>query len=267
MYAYSIQTGLTILIGPAYRLLYLLMSGQKKSNIKSPLFLSFIEKLRHVQDLFFASNGFFILASAVASLVSLSQSPAIFEIAEMQSLAFLQVNSILVTFFCLVDSLSLFNARVLLHAVVFVVVIVALGRSQLSSTRRMNWRLASDGCAHGSTDYGVITPVPYPSWAAAIFAVMGMVAFWLMSLKEKFKGSKARALFRLIMFFWILLLGLMIAGMIIGVSMMWRQRRYLRSVAGDQFEDDVWGFGQVAALFVWAPIPLSLLGVFYSKSL
>lgn len=268
MYSYTIQLGLTILVGPAYRVIYLALFPKREINSqKMPLFTAFVLELQHVQDLFFASNGFFILASAVASLVSLANNPAIFEIAEMQSLAFLQINSILVIFFCLVDSLSLFNPRVWLQTVVFVVVIVALGKSQLSSSRRINWRLASEGCVHNdATDYGVITPIPYPPWAVAVFGIVGMTGFWLTTLKEKFRRSKARVrIFRFILSVWILLIGLMVAGMGLGISMMWRQRKHLRSVAGEKFEDDTWGFGQVAALFVWAPIPLSVLGVFHRK--
>jgi hypothetical protein len=96
-------------------------------------------------------------------------------------MAFLQVNSILVIFFCLVvaQPLSRWAARVLLYIVVFVLITVVLGKSQLSSSSKENWRLASESCAHRSTDYSVINPVPYPSWTVAIFAVAGTVGFWL----------------------------------------------------------------------------------------
>lgn len=268
MYSYTIQLGLTLFVGPAYRLIYLSLFPKKDKNSKKmPLFTAFVLDLQHVQDLFFASNGVFILASAVASLVSLADNPAIFEIAEMQSLAFLQINSIMVIFFCLVDSLSLFNPRVWLHAVVFVVVIVVLGKSQLSSSRRTEWRHASEGCVHNdATDYEVITPVPYPPWAVAVFGIVGMTGFWITTLKERFQGSKARVrIFKFIFSIWILLILLMVGGMGLGITMMWRQRKHLRSVAGEKFEDDTWGFGQVAALFVWAPIPLRVLGVFHRK--
>jgi hypothetical protein len=74
MYAYTIQAGLTILIGPAYRLLYLSLSSPANK---------FIKKLNAVQAVFFSSNGFFIASSAIASLVHLSQSSSGFEVAEM----------------------------------------------------------------------------------------------------------------------------------------------------------------------------------------
>ncbi|KAH2655464.1 hypothetical protein KXV32_002687 [Aspergillus fumigatus] len=212
MYAYSIQTGLTILIGPVYRIFYLTLAPAS----------AFIRDFKDVQTNFFSSNAFFVCSSALATIANLSLNPPTFEIAEMQALAFLQVNSILVTFFCLViaQPRSRWGARVLLYFVVFVLVIVALGHSHLGSDSRADWRLASDGCAHSSNDYSVIKPVPYPSWAVAIFAV---------------------------------------AGMVLGLTMMWRQRRHLRSLARDEFEDDQWGFGQIAALTIWVPVLVELL--------
>jgi hypothetical protein len=260
MYAYSIQTGLTILLGPVYRILYLSLAPVS----------SFIQDLKDIQTNFFSSNGFFVGSSALATLANLSQNPSTFEIAEMQAMAFLQVNSILVTFFCLVvaQPMSRWAARVLLYFAVFVLVIVALGKSHLGSGSKANWRLASDGCAHSSTDYSVINPIPYPSWTVAIFAVAGTIAFWLQSLKEKFQADLLhKSLFRLLMLFWVLLIGLLTAGMIVGLTMMWRQRRHLRSLARDQFEDDQWGFGQIAALAIWAPILVELLYILNGEEL
>lgn len=194
MYAYSIQTALTILIGPVYRLLYLALSPAS----------SFIRELKVIQTNFFSSNDFFIASSALASLANLSQNPSTFEVAEMQAMAFLQINSILVTFFCLVmvQPISRWAARVLLYIIVFVLVIIVLGKSHLNSGSRANWRLASDGCAHSSTDYSVINPVLYPSWTAAIFAVAGTITFWLQSLKDRFQADKLhKTLFRVLMLF------------------------------------------------------------------
>jgi hypothetical protein len=252
MYAYSIQTAFTILVGPIYRLLYL-----KLKDISS-----FIRDLKAIQTNFFTSNGFFVGSSALATLIHLSQNPSTFEIAEMQAMTFLQVNSILVTFFCLVGAqkMSRWAARVVLYFVVFVLVMVALGKSHLNSDSKVNWRLASDGCANTSTDYSVINPVPYPSWTVAIFAVAGATAFWLQSLMEKFQANKShRSLFIALVLFRALLIGLLTAGMVVGLTMMWRQRRHLRTLARDQFEDDAWGFGQIAALTIWAPIPVELM--------
>ncbi|KAL4907804.1 hypothetical protein BDW74DRAFT_148100 [Aspergillus multicolor] len=252
MYAYSIQTGLTILLGPIYRILYLALA---QTN-------NFIVDLKDIQTTFFSANGFFVGSSALASLAHLAQNPSTFEVAQMQALAFLQVNSVIVTFFCLVVASPMYRwaARVLLYIVVFVLVIVALGKSHLNSDNRENWRLASDGCAHSSTDYRVINPVPYPSWAVAIFAVAGGIAYWLKSLKERYQASKLhRSAFKALLVFWVALIALFTAGMVLGLTMMWRQRRHLRSLARDQFEDDEWGFGQIAALTIWAPIPVELL--------
>ncbi|KAL4976257.1 hypothetical protein BDW66DRAFT_159816 [Aspergillus desertorum] len=236
MYAYSIQTALTILLGPIYRLLYLALAPAS----------AFIRDVKDIQLNFFSSNGFFVGSSALASLAHLSQNPSTFEVAEMQAMAFLQVSSVLVTFFCMVvaQPMTRWAARVLLYIVVFVLVIVTLGKSHLNSDSKKNWRLASDGCAHSSSDYSVINPVPYPSWAVAIFAIA---------------GTAHKSMFRTLMLFRVLLIALLTAGMVLGLTMMWRQRRHLKSLARDKFEDDEWGFGQIAALTIWAPIPVELL--------
>lgn len=76
-----------------------------------------------------------------------------------------------------------------------------------------------------------------------------------------------KSLFRLLMLFWVMLIGLLTAGMIVGLTMMWRQRKHLRSLARGQFEDDQWGFGQIAALTIWAPIPVELLYILNGKEL
>ncbi|KAL2847778.1 hypothetical protein BJY01DRAFT_246679 [Aspergillus pseudoustus] len=252
MYAYSVQTGLTILAGPVYRVLYLTFAPVS----------SFVRDLKDIQMNFFSSNGFFVGSSALATLAHLAQNPSTFEVAEMQAMAFLQVNSILVTFFCMVvaQPMSRWALRVFFYFVVFVLVIVALGLAHLNSDSKRDWRLASDGCAHSSTDYNVINPIPYPSWTVAIFAVAGTVAFWMQSLRERFQADKLhRSAYRVLMLFWVLLIGLLTAGMIVGLTMMWRQRRHLKSLARDEFEDDEWGFGQIAALTIWAPIPVELI--------
>jgi hypothetical protein len=77
----------------------------------------------------------FVGSFAIATLVKLSPNPSTFEIAEIQPMAFLQVNSILVTFFGLVveQPMTRRGARVLLYFAVFVLVIVAPGKSHLGS--------------------------------------------------------------------------------------------------------------------------------------
>jgi uncharacterized membrane protein len=269
MVAYTLQIIFNILFGPVYRMLYLLASqrsGKKVPAGKDTPFFLLVKEVKVLQASFLAANGFFIGASAVASYVHLSQEISIFEVAEIQVMSFMQINSILVIFFCIVRPVSRWYARIILHTVVFILVIVVLGRSQLNGSKRTNWRLASLGCASKSPEYGVITPVLYPSWAVAIFAVVGALVCWLQSKKEEIeKKTNGKILFRIFMIIWALLIGLMTAGMVLGLVMMWRQRNHLRSVAGMQFEDDAWGFGQVAALFIWAPIPVESLYIFLDR--
>ncbi|KAJ0415585.1 hypothetical protein BJY00DRAFT_326831 [Aspergillus carlsbadensis] len=255
MCAYTIQSGLTILLGPVYRLCYLTLAPANK----------FTTHLKDAQVVFFTCNGFFIASSSMASLAHLSKDLPTFEIAEIQAMAFLQSNSLLVTFFCMVvaQPLSRWAARVFLYLVVFAVTIVALSDSQLSSDSRENWRLASDACAHTSRDYDVINPVPYSSWAVVSFAAAGTLVFWLQSLKRRYrkpKRSHMAGVLTVVTYLWVLMIGLSVAGMVFGLTMMWRQREHLRAVVmRGQFKDDHWNFGQFAALFIWAPIPVELL--------
>lgn len=266
MCAYTVQLILTVLIGPAYRVLYLVLSPARKPTPEAGSFVSFVQELKTVQTAFSASNGFFVLASAVASISRLLQNPAIFEIAQMQAMAFLQANSLLVMFFCLIRPMSRRITRVVLYTVVFVFVLAVLSMSHLSGSWRSNWKLASDGCARDITDYNVVTPVGYPSWAVAIIAIAGTGGYWLQSLKERFQRRQAhQVVFRVLMSVWVLLIGLMTAGMVTGLVMMWRQRNHLHSLAGAEFTDDEWGFGQIAALFIWAPIPVEILFVLHGE--
>ncbi|KAL2842473.1 hypothetical protein BJX68DRAFT_257761 [Aspergillus pseudodeflectus] len=237
MTAYTMQTGLTVLLGPVYRLCYLTLAPGNE----------FTMNLKDVQVVFFRCNGFFIASSAMAFLAHLSKDLPTFEIEEIQAMAFLQINSLLVTFFCMVvvQPLSRWAPRVFLYLVVFAVTIAALSDSQLSSDSRENWRLASDACAHTSRDYDVINPLPYPSWTMVIFAVAGTLM--------------AGGVLTVVTYLWVVMIGLSVAGMVFGRTMMWRQRKHLRAVIGSQFKDDNWNFGQFAALFIWAPIPVELL--------
>lgn len=265
MHAYNLQVALSMLFGPLQRLLEILLSRYGKAPEGTIAHL-FMKELQSIQTMFFASNGFFILSSAVASLVRIEQNATIFEVAEMQALAFLQLNSLLVSFFCLTRPISRWIAQMFFTTVIFVCVVVVLGKSQLSSRKRMNWKQASMGCEHGMSDFGVITPIPYPPSAVMIFAGAGILGLCLRSVRARFQGSKTnRILFKVLVAVWVMLIGLMTACMVLGLAMVWRQREHLRVVVGEDFEDDVWGFGQVAALFIWAPVPVEVLDLLNSK--
>jgi hypothetical protein len=86
-------------------------------------------------------------------------------------------------------------------------------------------------------------------------------------IRASFQGRKRyRILFDALMVVWILLIGMMTVGMVIGLVMVWRQRNHLRTVVGNEFGDDTWGFGQVAAMFIWAPIPVEVVLLLSGKS-
>jgi len=261
MHAYNIQTGLTILFGPVFRLVQIGISRYAKLSDESKIPLV-ISRLKEIQVLFFDSNLFFIISSAVASLVRLTQQPTIFEVAEMQDLALLQLDSLLVSLFCLARPIPRWVARIFFSTVVFAIVMVVIEKSELSSKRQTNWKLAAQGCENRRADFAVITPIPFPQSAVIGLAVASVFIFCLRSIKAKFQGRKRyRVLFNALMYIWVFLIGFITTGMLFALAMVWRQRQHLRRVVGEKFEDDIWGFGQVAALFIWAPVPVELLSI------
>lgn len=66
---------------------------------------------------------------------------------------FLQVNNILIIFFCLIWPTSRWVAHLVLCTVAFVLFIIVLVRSRLSESKQGDGVRAAHGGAHTSTDY------------------------------------------------------------------------------------------------------------------
>jgi hypothetical protein len=47
---------------------------------------------------------------------------------------------------------------------------------------------------------------------------------------------------------------------------MQRKRQIIRDIAGQEFEDDQWGFGQVLAIFIWIPVCVAMTSVVFRVS-
>jgi hypothetical protein len=118
------------------------------------------------------------VSSALATLVNLSQDPSTFEIADAGhgTFASQQHPRNLLLSGHRATNVALGRTSAALFCSVFLV-IFTLGKSHLGSDSKENWRLASDGCAHSSTDYSIINPVPYPPWTVVIFAIGGTITF------------------------------------------------------------------------------------------
>lgn len=259
MYAYSFQVALTIIFGPLLRGLdvfdHFLPSGDFFMLRK--LFKESID----VQSIFWESNGFLILASAVATLVRMGQHPTIFEIAEMQMLNFVQLNSLLVIFFCLIHPIARWWQRFFQFLLGFALATAALSQSGLSGHSETDWLQASLGCQNEPA-FRKITPVPYNK--AVVYAAAGLciISFFAQTATTVFPRIKQRPSLRRVLTImavvWGLLTTLSLVGMIWGLVKLWGQRGELIKVAGPDFEDNEWGFGQVAALFTWLPIPVEI---------
>ncbi len=133
MYAYTFQVVLTVLCGPIFRALYLLAPRLPWSSKLG--FRDLIVSSIDIQIVFWESDGFLIFASAVATLVRMNQAPTIFEIAEMQILMFLQLNSLVIMFFCLVHPIARWWQRFFQFLLGFGLATAALSQSRLDRQR------------------------------------------------------------------------------------------------------------------------------------
>ncbi|KAK0761620.1 hypothetical protein N5P37_006573 [Trichoderma harzianum] len=259
MYAYSFQVALTIIFGPLLRGLDIFENFLPSGDffMLRKLFRESID----VQSIFWESNGFLILASAVATLVRMGQHPTIFEIAEMQILNFVQLNSLLVIFFCLVHPIAKWWQRFFQFLLGFTLATAALSQSQLSGHSETDWLQASLGCQNEPA-FRKITPVPYNKAVVYTAASLCIISFFAQTATTVFPRIKQRPSLRRVLtvmaIVWGLLTTLSLVGMIWGLVKLWGQRGELIKVAGPDFEDNEWGFGQVAALFTWLPIPVEI---------
>jgi len=265
--SYTFQTALTVLLGPVFRV-FLLLSSQpfwaKTSATQSGLHK--VLSNPDVQIVFWEANGFIVFASAIAALVRMRQRPTIFEIAQIQVLMFMQLNSLIITFFCLLHPINRWWQRFFQFLLGFAVAMAALFKSRLNRVDEDLWLLAGLGCVD-KPSYKTITPIPFHSaivWVAAAicmsaFLVQSYCASQLAKIPEwKERSRTIRIVLRCLEVFWGFFVVVSLAAMVVGLVTLWRQRGQLRAVAGDYFEDHVWGFGQVAALFTWIPIPVEM---------
>jgi hypothetical protein len=265
--SYTFQSALTVLFGPVFRVFLLLSShpfwvktGATESGMHKML------SNPDVQIVFWEANGFIVFASAVAALVRMRQKPTIFEIAQVQVLMFMQINSLLITFFCLLHPVSRWWQRFFQFLSGFAVAMAALYKSRLNRVDEDLWRLAELGCVD-KPSYKTITPIPFHSAIVWVAAAICMSAFLVQSYcasklakmpQWKARNRATRIVLRSLEVFWGSFVVVSLAAMVVGLVTLWRQRGELRAVAGDHFEDQVWGFGQVAALFTWIPIPVEM---------
>ncbi|KAK4065843.1 uncharacterized protein Triagg1_8395 [Trichoderma aggressivum f. europaeum] len=191
----------------------------------------------------------------------MGQHPTIFEIAEMQMLNFVQLNSLLVIFFCLIHPISRWWQRFFQFLSGFALATAALSQSGLSGHSETDWLQASLGCQNEPA-FRKLTPVPYNK--AVVYAAAGLciISFFAQTATTVFPRIKQRPSLRRVLtimaIVWGLLTTLSLVGMVWGLVKLWDQRGELIKVAGADFEDNEWGFGQVAALFTWLPIPVEI---------
>jgi hypothetical protein len=176
MYAYTFQVILTIVFGPLFRTSYLLvprLSWARQLGLQE-----MIASSTDIQLIFWDSNGFIIFASAVATLVRMGQNRTIFEIAEMQILMFVQLNSLLIMFFCLVHPIARWWQRFAQFLLGFALAAAALSQTRLNASATADYLLVSLGCK-SQPAFNEITPVPYHR--AVVYVVAGLCAVSFMA--------------------------------------------------------------------------------------
>jgi len=261
MYAYSFQSGLTLIFGPIFRTSYMVAQALPVPKTRALLQLrNAILSSADLQIVFWEANGFLIGATAVAALVRLDQQPTIFEIAEMQALMLAQLCSLVVVFFCLLHPVSRWWQRFSQFVISFAIATVALSLSHLGNSEA-DWLHAGQGC-NSRPAYKRLSPVPVSSVVVYVTAVLCVTGFIVQSLGARYPAWSGtwtgKNILRAMTAVWIAVVLASMIGMFIALATLWNQRNQLHSLVGEGFEDNLWGFGQVAALFTWLPIPVEM---------
>ncbi|KAH8900515.1 hypothetical protein GQ53DRAFT_776313 [Thozetella sp. PMI_491] len=257
MYAYSVQVALTILFGPIYKVIHHFLAHltwEPRHGVRH-----LVNSCADIQIVFWESNTFIILASAVATLVRIRQKPPIFEISEMRILIFVQLNSLLITFFCLVHPVRRWWQRFFQFILGFALATAALSQARLSSSRETLSLQANQGCQSQSV-FREITPIDYHKYVVFLAAGLCGISFIMQTFTILYsrihRHGRWNQVLQWLKVLWALLTTASFGAMLWGHSQSWRLRSYLITVARGDFEDNQWGFGQVAAMFTWVPIAL-----------
>jgi hypothetical protein len=261
--SYIFQMILTIVFGPLFVVLY----GYRRQKIKdrgsedSQNLRDTQEYLRNLQSIFVDVSGQFSIIVAVAGAVRLRQSPPFFEVAFLRSLAIVQLLGVFSVSFA--SGVAMPKARdprrvavlCLYTSIEFCFYVVMQITLQISQTVVNSMQEMAASCyAYGSIwpgyDY-------YPGkrhwsdWAGLGFAIflsclIGIgIALCILRKRTSIRAGPVSLLFTI--------------GTLVGFVKLQRTRDSMRSVTGTEFQDNEWGFGQVMAVLLWAPLLIQAL--------
>ncbi len=122
--------------------------------------------------------------------------------------------------------------------------------------------------SHPSSELGALLPASQVArelgiaFGVAVAALLAcLVLFYLSSAIESLIKGLFMAFLFVLVFPWansLLCLGF-VAGMLFSLGHMQANRTAIKTLAGPEFEDNKWGFGQVVALFIWIPSSVNVV--------
>ncbi|KDR77333.1 hypothetical protein GALMADRAFT_442853 [Galerina marginata CBS 339.88] len=275
--SYILQAVLTCIFGPLFCLVY---GFRKRWNFSEKT----NEILEMLQDAFLDVSAQFSIPVAVAAVIRFRQHAPFYEIAFLRSLTTMQFLSLLST----TVTSGIFNER---KDALRITVLVFYGLLEFGfymgligglRTSKQSWETLTE-LSEACKAYNHILPwfayIPPPSlhlphitakqyfnpfskqgagFAAIIFgfivagvialliaiAILGGLAAILISQEVKILGPISLAF---------------TIGMLVEVVQMEHTRDVMRAVTGPEFQDNQWGFGQVIALFLWAPLGIQII--------
>ncbi|KAI9783660.1 MAG: hypothetical protein M1839_003508 [Geoglossum umbratile] len=241
MSCYVLDVALSLLCGPAYSIA-LWYYRRRNAN--------FTDKLE-VQRLFFEAQGLFTVPVLVASVVRIEQSPPMFEIAFLQRLNLTVAFSLYATFWSLCYLASDHKWSI----VIYTCSVVAL---QMTIFARSGSQKAIPTEARQLIDYCTKYSGTEPQYAGQDWklqvgigcATIGFgvaipaISYIYYNFQPGEKTIEWRPVFQMY--------SICCAGMaLFSATQLFAVRESMKSATGSAFTDDQWGFGQVAAVFMW----------------
>jgi multisubunit Na+/H+ antiporter MnhE subunit len=205
-------------------------------------------------------SGQFSITVAIAGAVRLRQLPPFFEIAFMQSLAIAQFLGMLcVTFASGVAMTKPRNIRRVMVSCCYMIILfgfyIVMQLSVLNSQQTVDTlQQMADFCPGYARVWPSVEYLPPPYWdnwgtlvvSFFLACIYGIGAAWcILRKRSSFRAGPVS-------------LGFAVATIVCFVQLQ-QTRDAMKSVTGTNFQDNKWGFGQVMAVLMWAPLLLQAM--------
>ncbi|TFK64489.1 hypothetical protein BDN72DRAFT_901501 [Pluteus cervinus] len=247
--SYIIQVIFVVIFGPLFSFLYGLR-GSPKDSSKSPLV--------KLHDAFVDSNAVFTISISIAALVRIKQDAPLYELSFLLSLTSMQFLGLLTVIITSMvtnpreeqdETKKRIRYLIMYSLLDFGLYAAFLGLLQASQNSWASGRELGVVCqGYGTILPGFTSGKPVYSTTAEVIGLLlaGLsIAIVAYLAKREFTTKKPLHLGIIIVS-----LGLT-SGTIFFLVQMQHRRDVMKSLAGSDFVDNEWGFGQVLALFIW----------------